>query len=46
MEVVLVAEGTDTIVNLAHRDLPESREPSHLEGWNRCLGELVNTLQP
>lgn len=44
VEVVLVADGPDTIVNLTHRDLPESREPSHLEGWNRCLGELSTTL--
>ena len=41
VEVDLVADGDDTIVNLTHRDLPEDREPSHLEGWERCLGELV-----
>ena len=41
VEVELVAEGDDTIVNLIHRDLPPDREPSHLEGWERCLAELV-----
>jgi uncharacterized protein YndB with AHSA1/START domain len=44
VEVVLVAEGADTIVNLTHRDLPEDREPSHLEGWERCLAVLVVTF--
>jgi uncharacterized protein YndB with AHSA1/START domain len=41
VEVVLVAAGGDTIVNLTHRGLPDDRQPSHLEGWERCLGELV-----
>jgi len=41
VEVVFVADGADTIVNLTHRDLPSDREPSHLEGWERCLAELV-----
>ena len=44
VEIVLVADGTDTIVNLTHRDLPDDREPSHLEGWERCLGALVVEL--
>ena len=44
VEVVLVADGADTIVNLTHRDLPDDREASHLEGWERCLAELVATL--
>ena len=46
VEVVLVADGDDTIVNLTHRDLPEDREPSHLEGWERCLAELVTAVRP
>jgi uncharacterized protein YndB with AHSA1/START domain len=41
VEVVLVADGNDTIVDLTHRDLPVDREPSHLEGWERCLAALV-----
>jgi len=44
VEVVLVADGDDTVVNLTHRDLPEDREPSHLEGWERCLGVLVTSV--
>jgi len=46
VEVVLIADGDDTIVNLAHRGLPEDREPSHLEGWERCLADLVSALRP
>ena len=44
VEVVLVAEGADTIVNLTHRDLPFDREHVHLQGWERCLRELVMAL--
>jgi uncharacterized protein YndB with AHSA1/START domain len=44
VEVVLVADDGDTIVNLTHRDLPPDREPSHGEGWERCLGALVATV--
>ena len=40
VEVVLVADGDDTIVHLTHRDLPEDREASHLEGWQGCLAAL------
>ncbi len=45
VEVVLVADGTDTIVNLTHSDLPPDREPSHREGWERCLSVLVSALR-
>ena len=41
VEVVFVADGGDTIVNLTHRDLPPDREPSHREGWEGCLAALV-----
>ncbi len=44
VEVVLVAEGDDTIVNLTHRNLPDDREPSHREGWEGCLVALVATV--
>jgi uncharacterized protein YndB with AHSA1/START domain len=46
VEVVLVADGGDTIVNLTHRDLPGDREPSHRDGWDRCLATLAATLHP
>ena len=45
VEVLLVADGAGTIVNLTHRDLPPDREPSHREGWEGCLGVLVATLR-
>jgi uncharacterized protein YndB with AHSA1/START domain len=45
VEVVFVADGGDTIVTLSHRDVPAEREPSHREGWERCLGVLVTVHQ-
>ena len=45
VEVVFVAEGGDTIVNLTHRDLPPAREPSHREGWEGCLTMLVGSVR-
>ncbi|MDP9074896.1 MAG: SRPBCC domain-containing protein [Actinomycetota bacterium] len=45
VEVVLVADGGDTIVNLTHRDLPPDREPSHRDGWERCLAVLVTAVR-
>jgi uncharacterized protein YndB with AHSA1/START domain len=45
VEVVFVADGADTIVDLTHRDLPPDREPSHREGWERCLAVLVAALR-
>jgi uncharacterized protein YndB with AHSA1/START domain len=45
VEVVLVADGADTIVNLTHVDLPSDREPTHREGWEHCLGDLVAALR-
>jgi len=44
VEVVLVADGGDTVVHLTHRDLPEDREPSHLEGWERCFADLASAV--
>jgi uncharacterized protein YndB with AHSA1/START domain len=46
VEVVFVADGADTIVNLTHRDLAPDREASHGEGWERCLDALVIALRP
>jgi len=45
VEVLLVADGGDTIVTLTHRDVPSDLEPSHREGWERCLGVLVVVLR-
>jgi uncharacterized protein YndB with AHSA1/START domain len=44
VEVVLVAEGVDTLVTLTHRDLPASKRPAHQEGWDRHLGGLAGTV--
>ena len=46
VEVMLVADGGDTIVHLTQRGLPIDREPSHREGWERCLAALVDIAHP
>ncbi len=41
VEVVLAADGADTVVTLTHHDLPESFRASHQEGWPEMLGLLA-----
>jgi uncharacterized protein YndB with AHSA1/START domain len=42
VEVVLRADGADTIVELFHRGLPSDEERSkHQAGWVECLARLV-----
>ena len=42
VEVVLRADGADTIVELFHRDLPSDEERSkHQGGWIECLARLA-----
>jgi uncharacterized protein YndB with AHSA1/START domain len=41
VEVVLVAQGDETVVTLTHRDLPEEYRASHQEGWTEFLGGLA-----
>jgi uncharacterized protein YndB with AHSA1/START domain len=45
VEVLFIADGADTIVSLTHSDLPPEYEPSHLQGWEACLGALVNAVR-
>ncbi|HET7092122.1 MAG TPA: SRPBCC family protein, partial [Thermomicrobiales bacterium] len=45
VEVVFVDDGGDTIVTLTHRDVPAEREPSHREGWERCLAALAAVIR-
>lgn len=40
VEVVLAADGNDTVVTLTHHDLPEGFRQSHQEGWAEFLGLL------
>jgi len=40
VEVVLTADGSDTVVDLTHHDLPRSELPSHQAGWSGLLKEL------
>ena len=42
VEVVLQADGADSVVTLTHRDLPsEDHRRSHREGWGEFLGLLA-----
>jgi uncharacterized protein YndB with AHSA1/START domain len=45
VEVVLTADGDDTIVTLTHRDLTERWAESHQEGWTRHLGTLASSVR-
>jgi uncharacterized protein YndB with AHSA1/START domain len=41
VEIVLTADGPDTIVELFHHDLPADASESHLEGWTTRLDQLA-----
>jgi uncharacterized protein YndB with AHSA1/START domain len=41
VEVVLTADGTGTVVELFHHDLPADQLDSHLEGWTAMLDRLA-----
>ena len=41
VEIVLTADGPDTVVELFHHDLPAEEFDSHLEGWIAKLDQLV-----
>ena len=40
VEIVLTPDGSDTVVDLTHHDLPRSELPSHQAGWSGLLKEL------
>jgi uncharacterized protein YndB with AHSA1/START domain len=41
VEVLLRAEGGDTVVELFHRGLPEDERRKHQDGWVECLDRLL-----
>jgi uncharacterized protein YndB with AHSA1/START domain len=41
VEIMLTADGDDTIVELLHHNLPAARREDHAEGWKACLGTLT-----
>lgn len=41
VEIVLTADGSDTVVELFHHDLPTEELDSHLKGWTTVFGRLV-----
>jgi uncharacterized protein YndB with AHSA1/START domain len=44
VEVLLTADGSDTVVELIHRDLPLTERESHRAGWPMFLRELGQRL--
>jgi uncharacterized protein YndB with AHSA1/START domain len=42
VEIVLTADGPDTVVELFHHDLPDDAFDSHREGWGQKLDQLVH----
>ena len=40
VEIVLTPDGTDTVLDLTHHDLPPSERPSHQAGWTGLLHKL------
>jgi uncharacterized protein YndB with AHSA1/START domain len=44
VEIVLTPDGTDTVVELTHRDLPRSEMASHKAGWTGLLDLLARTV--
>jgi len=45
VEILLKADGDETIVELTHRDLPSEMRQSHREGWEECLEALRMTFK-
>jgi uncharacterized protein YndB with AHSA1/START domain len=41
VEIVLTADGPDTVVELFHHELPAEEFDSHLAGWTAKLDQLV-----
>ena len=40
VEILLTADGDDTVVDLIHRDLPADLQADHLAGWSSLLDTL------
>jgi uncharacterized protein YndB with AHSA1/START domain len=45
VEVVLTADGPDTVVELFHHHLPAEEFDGHLEGWTAMLGRLPSVAR-
>lgn len=46
VEIVLTADGPDTMVELFHHDLPPDERPGHRAGWTTYLDRLVSAAGP
>jgi uncharacterized protein YndB with AHSA1/START domain len=40
VEIILTADGDETVVSLTHHDLPGEHRPGHKKGWDARLGAL------
>jgi uncharacterized protein YndB with AHSA1/START domain len=45
VEILLTADGEQTIVELIHRDLPVDWRAAHKDGWNKNLSVLERTAR-
>jgi uncharacterized protein YndB with AHSA1/START domain len=45
VEIVLTADGSDTVVELFHHDLPAGEFDRHLKGWTAMLDRLAQLRQ-
>ena len=45
VEVLLTADGDDTVVELFHRDLPAAQVDRHIEGWTLFVGGLPTVVR-
>jgi len=46
VEILLTADGHDTVVSLTHTGIPAERRASHRDGWIEHLDVLVAVLEP
>jgi uncharacterized protein YndB with AHSA1/START domain len=46
VEILLTADGDETVVNLSHTGLPAEKRATHLDGWTEHLDLLQALLEP
>lgn len=46
VEILLTADGDETVVNLSHSGLPAEKRATHLDGWTEHLDLLQAVLEP
>ena len=46
VEILLTADGDETVVNLSHSGLPAEKRATHLDGWTEHLDLLRTVIEP